>query len=114
APASCSFSIPMICSSVNREGRIVRLRDRRTLPKSGGSSGSQVTPDPTLMVREPDIFWGLVMSFWIGNLMLLVLNIALIGLWIRLLQLPFHYLYPAILVFVCIGVYSAGNSTFDV
>jgi len=73
-----------------------------------------ITPDPTLMVREPDIFWGLVMSFWIGNLMLLVLNIPLIGLWIRLLQLPFHHLYPAILVFVCIGVYSAGNGTFDI
>jgi len=73
-----------------------------------------ITPGPTLMVREPDIFWGLVMSFWIGNLMLLVLNIPLIGLWIRLLQIPFHYLYPAILVFVCIGVYSVGNSTFDV
>lgn len=65
-----------------------------------------ITPGPNLVVQRPDLFWGLVMSFWIGNLMLLVLNIPLIGLWIRLLLVPYHYLYPAILVFVCVGVYS--------
>jgi TctA family transporter len=54
------------------------------------------------------------MSFWVGNLMLLVLNIPLIGLWLRLLSIPYHYLYPIIMAFVCIGAYSVNNSTFDV
>ena len=54
------------------------------------------------------------MSFWIGNVMLLALNIPLIGIWIRLLLIPYHLLYPAVLVFICIGVYTVGNSVFDV
>lgn len=73
-----------------------------------------ITPGPQLMVDRPDLFWGLVMSFWIGNVMLLVLNIPLIGLWVRLLAVPYHLLYPAILMFVCLGVYSINNSAFDV
>src|SRR5690606_10383990 len=60
------------------------------------------------------VFWGLIMSFWIGNLLLVVLNIPLIGLWVRLLTIPYHLLYPSVLVFVCIGVYSINNSAFDV
>lgn len=73
-----------------------------------------VTPGPRMMLDSPDLFWGLVMSFWIGNLLLLVLNIPLIGIWVRILMIPYHLLYPAILVFVCIGVYSVNNSTFDI
>jgi TctA family transporter len=73
-----------------------------------------IVPGPQFMVQKPDMFWGLIMSFWIGNVLLLVLNIPLIGLWIRLLAVPYHLLYPAILMFVCIGVYSVNNSTFDV
>lgn len=73
-----------------------------------------ITPGPTLMVQNPDMFWGLVMSFWVGNLMLLVLNIPLIGVWVKLLSIPYQYLYPAILMFVCIGAYSVHNSTFDI
>lgn len=73
-----------------------------------------VTPGPTLMADRPDIFWGLVMSFWIGNILLLVLNIPLIGLWVRLLLVPYKLLYPAILVLICIGVYSVNNSSFDI
>lgn len=73
-----------------------------------------ITPGPQLMTEKPDLFWGLIMSFWIGNIMLLVLNIPLIGVWVRLLAVPYHMLYPAVLVLVCIGVFSINNSTFDV
>ncbi|MFN3350600.1 tripartite tricarboxylate transporter permease [Pseudorhodoplanes sp.] len=73
-----------------------------------------IVPGPQLMVKEPELFWGVLMSFWIGNLLLLVLNIPLIGLWIRILAVPYHLLYPAILMFVAIGVYSVNNSPFDV
>lgn len=73
-----------------------------------------VTPGPLMMTEHPDIFWGLVMSFWVGNILLLILNIPMIGLWVRLLAVPYHLLYPAIIMFVCLGVYSVNNSAFDV
>ncbi len=73
-----------------------------------------IQPGPTLIVQQPALFWGLVMSFWIGNLLLLVLNLPLIGLWVRLLLVPYHYLYPAILVFICIGAYSVRSNPADV
>jgi putative tricarboxylic transport membrane protein len=67
-----------------------------------------------VMTRRPDLFWGVVTSMWIGNLMLVVLNLPLIGMWIRLLTVPYRFLYPAILMFCCIGSYSVNNSRFDV
>jgi TctA family transporter len=73
-----------------------------------------IAPGPNFLNQHPDLFWGLIMSFWIGNLILMLFNIPLIGLWIRLLTVPFHWLYPSILLFVCIGVYSVNNSFFDV
>lgn len=73
-----------------------------------------ITPGPAMMAERPDLFWGVVMSFWIGNIMLIILNIPMIGIWVRLLTIPYHMLYPAILMFICIGVYSVGNSVFDV
>ena len=73
-----------------------------------------ITPGPNLMVDKPDVFWGLIMSFWIGNLLLLVVNIPLIGLWVRLLSVPYHLMYPAVLVFVCVGIYSENVSSFEV
>lgn len=73
-----------------------------------------IAPGPTLMTRNPELFWGLIMSFWIGNLLLLVLNVPLIGLWVKVLTIPYHILYPAILMFVCIGVLSVNHSTVDV
>ncbi|MDO5631610.1 MAG: tripartite tricarboxylate transporter permease [Paracoccus sp. (in: a-proteobacteria)] len=73
-----------------------------------------IAPGPQLMTEQPSLFWGLVMSFWIGNLMLLVLNIPLIGLWVRLLMVPYQWLFPAVLMFICIGTYSVNNSAFDV
>jgi len=73
-----------------------------------------ITPGPGVMNERPDLFWGLIASMWIGNLMLLVLNLPLVGLWIRLLAIPYRLLYPAIFVFCCIGAYSVNNEIFDV
>jgi TctA family transporter len=73
-----------------------------------------ISPGPQMMAKHPELFWGLIMSFWIGNVLLLVLNIPLIGLWVRVLVIPYHLLYPAVLMFVSIGVYSINNSAFDV
>jgi putative tricarboxylic transport membrane protein len=73
-----------------------------------------IAPGSQLMTNEPELFWGVLMSFWIGNLMLLILNIPLIGIWIRLLAVPYHMLYPTVLMFVAIGVYSVNNSPNDV
>jgi putative tricarboxylic transport membrane protein len=73
-----------------------------------------IAPGPTLITNHPTLFWGLVASFWIGNLLLVVLNIPLIGIWVRLLQVPYRFLYPAILCLICIGVFSINGSTFDV
>jgi TctA family transporter len=73
-----------------------------------------IEPGPGLMRDHPDVFWGLVGSFWIGNILLLILNIPMIGLWVRLLQIPYRILYPCILCLVCIGVYSINNSIFDI
>lgn len=73
-----------------------------------------IQPGPNLINDEPTLFWGLIMSFWVGNLMLLVLNIPLIGLWVRLLTIPYRLLYPCILVFICLGVYSSDNNVFDI
>lgn len=66
------------------------------------------------MVNHPDIFWGLIMSFWVGNVILVVMNIGLIAFWVRLLLIPYRYLYPAILMFVCVGTYSIAAAPFDV
>ncbi|MGB3406072.1 MAG: tripartite tricarboxylate transporter permease [Jannaschia sp.] len=73
-----------------------------------------ITPGPRLLVEHADLFWGLVASFLIGNVMLLVLNIPMIGLWVRLLQIPYRYMYPTIIVLICMGVYSVNNNVFDI
>jgi TctA family transporter len=73
-----------------------------------------IQPGPSVMAEQPALFWGLVVSMWIGNLFLLVLNLPLIGLWIRMISVPYHLLYPAILVFCGIGVFSLANTDFDV
>ena len=72
-----------------------------------------IQPGPQVMSGNPALFWGLVASMWIGNLMLVVLNLPLIGLWVKLLTVPYRFLYPAILLFCAIGIYSLGNNTFD-
>jgi len=73
-----------------------------------------IAPGPQVMTERPELFWGLVASMWVGNLMLLVLNLPLIGLWVRLLAVPYRLLYPAIFVFCCIGVYTVDAKVFDV
>ena len=70
-----------------------------------------ITPGPQAMATHPNLFWGLVVSMWIGNLFLLVLNLPLVGLWARMVTIPYHWLYPAILCFSCIGIYSVQSST---
>ncbi|MCG5241013.1 tripartite tricarboxylate transporter permease [Azospirillum doebereinerae] len=73
-----------------------------------------ITPGPQIMTKQPELFWGMVASMLVGNVMLVVLNLPLIGLWVRLLRVPYAYLFPAILVFCCIGTYSLKNDVFDV
>lgn len=73
-----------------------------------------IQPGPSVMVEQPALFWGIIVSMWIGNLFLVILNLPLIGIWVRLLTMPYHLLFPAVLVFCAIGVYSIGNSSFDV
>jgi TctA family transporter len=73
-----------------------------------------ITPGPRLISDHPDLFWGLVVSFLFGNFFLLVLNIPLIGLWVRLLRVPHYYLYPTVIMMICVGVYGISNSLTDV
>ncbi|MBV9557220.1 MAG: tripartite tricarboxylate transporter permease [Pseudolabrys sp.] len=73
-----------------------------------------IVPGPQLISQHPDIFWGLIASFWIGNILLVVLNVPMIGIWVKLLAVPYKYLYPSALFFVCIGVYGANNDMFQV
>lgn len=73
-----------------------------------------IQPGPQVMSERPELFWGMIASMWIGNLMLIVLNLPMIGIWVKLLKVPYRLLYPAILVLCCIGVYSLNNSVFDV
>ncbi len=80
----------------------------------GAMTIHSIQPGPQVMTSNPQLFWGLIASMWIGNLMLVVLNLPLIGIWVKLLQVPYRLLYPAILVFCCIGVYSLQNNVWDV
>jgi TctA family transporter len=73
-----------------------------------------IQPGPQVMSSNPKLFWGLIVSMWIGNLFLVLLNLPLVGIWVRLLSVPYKVLYPAILLFCCIGAYSINNNVFDV
>ncbi|WP_372529273.1 tripartite tricarboxylate transporter permease [Piscinibacter sp.] len=73
-----------------------------------------IQPGPQVMSSNPQLFWGLIASMWVGNLMLVVLNLPMIGIWIKLLTVPYRFLFPAITLFCCIGVYTLNNNTFDV
>ncbi|MCC7425633.1 MAG: tripartite tricarboxylate transporter permease [Alphaproteobacteria bacterium] len=73
-----------------------------------------IQPGPRMVESQPELFWGLIASMWIGNVMLLVINLPLIGVWVRLLKVPYDFLYPAILIFCGIGVFSINNNTFDI
>ncbi len=106
---------------------IVKLLEDRGIRLVAGIPGGAVTalmlgalmihgiaPGPQVMTRNPDVFWGLIASMWVGNVFLVILNLPMIGIWVRLLHLPYRVLFPAILMFCCIGVFSLNNSTFDV
>ena len=73
-----------------------------------------IIPGPKLMTEHADLFWGLIVSFLIGNVLLLILNIPLIGIWVRILRVPYYLMYPVIVVLICVGVYSINNSIFDI
>jgi len=73
-----------------------------------------IQPGPAVLTEQPTLFWGIVASMWIGNVFLVLLNLPLIGLWARMIMVPYHYLFPTILVFCAIGVFSLSNSTFDI
>ncbi len=73
-----------------------------------------IVPGPQVMQSDPGLFWGLIVSMWLGNLILVVLNLPMIGVWVQLLRVPYRWLFPAILVFCCIGVYSINNNVWDV
>ena len=73
-----------------------------------------ITPGPKVMVENPDLFWGLIASMWIGNLMLIILNLPFIGIWVKLLTVPYRFLFPSIVCFCVIGLYTLSNNNFDI
>lgn len=73
-----------------------------------------IIPGPQVMTKNPDLFWGMIASMWLGNLMLLIINLPLVGLWVRLLKVPYRLMFPSILIFCCIGIYSVNNNPADV
>jgi TctA family transporter len=105
ADAQCKF-IPMLSLGIPASGTMALMLGALTI--------HGITPGPGVMTQKPDLFWGLVTSMWIGNLMLVVLNLPLVGLWVSLLKVPYRFLFPAIMVFSAIGIYSSNNTSFDV
>jgi putative tricarboxylic transport membrane protein len=73
-----------------------------------------IAPGPQVMTQRPDLFWGMIASMWIGNLMLVVLNLPLIGMWVKFLKIPYRLMFPGICLFIAVGAYSINNSSFDV
>ncbi|HSC71871.1 MAG TPA: tripartite tricarboxylate transporter permease, partial [Candidatus Methylomirabilis sp.] len=105
ADAQCKF-IPMLTLGIPASGTMALML--------GALMIHGIAPGPGVMTEKPDLFWGLIASMWIGNLMLLVLNLPLVGLWVKLLKLPYRFLFPAIMAFSAIGIYSSNSVSFDV
>jgi TctA family transporter len=105
ADAQCKF-IPMLTLGLPASGVMALMLGALTM--------QGIQPGPDVMNQRPDLFWGLIASMWIGNLMLVVLNLPLIGLWVRLLNVPYRLLFPAIVAFAAIGIYSLNNSAFEI
>jgi TctA family transporter len=105
ADAQCKF-IPMLTLGIPASGVMALML--------GALMMHGITPGPEVMFQKADLFWGLIASMWVGNLMLLVLNLPLIGLWVSLLKVPYRLLFPAIMVFSAIGIYSLNNLSFDI
>jgi putative tricarboxylic transport membrane protein len=105
AAAQTSF-IPLLTLGLPSNGVMAMMMSAMTL--------HNVRPGPQVITSSPELFWGLVASMWIGNLMLVILNLPLLGVWVRLLQVPYRLLYLVILLFCCIGIYSIQNSVVDI
>src|SRR5713101_4808584 len=105
ADAQCQF-IPMLTLGLPASGVMALML--------GALQIQGIQPGPEVMTMRPDLFWGLIASMWIGNLMLVVLNLPMIGLWVKLLQVPYRLLFPAIMAFSAIGIYSVNNSSFEI
>jgi putative tricarboxylic transport membrane protein len=105
ADAQCKF-IPMLTLGLPASGVMALMLGALTI--------QGIQPGPEVMTLRPDLFWGLIASMWIGNLLLVVLNLPMIGLWGKLLQVPYRLLFPAIMAFSAIGIYSVNNSSFEI
>jgi putative tricarboxylic transport membrane protein len=105
ADAQCKF-IPMLTLGLPASGVMALMLGALTI--------QGIQPGPAVMTQRPELFWGLIASMWIGNLMLVVLNLPMIGLWVKLLQVPYRLLFPAIMAFSAIGVFSVNNSSFEI
>jgi putative tricarboxylic transport membrane protein len=73
-----------------------------------------IVPGPQVMQKQPDLVWGMIASMWIGNLMLIIINLPLVGIWVRLLRVPYRLMFPSIVIFCAIGIYSVNNAPVDV
>jgi putative tricarboxylic transport membrane protein len=105
ADAQCKF-IPMLTLGLPASGVMALMLGAMTI--------QGIQPGPEVMNQRPELFWGLIASMWIGNAMLVVLNLPLIGLWVKMLSVPYRLLFPAIMVFSAIGIYSVNNTAFDI
>jgi TctA family transporter len=105
ADAQCKF-IPMLTLGLPASGVMALML--------GAMQIQGIQPGPQVMTQRPELFWGLIASMWIGNLMLVVLNLPMIGLWVKLLQVPYRLLFPAIMAFSAIGIFSVNNSSFEI
>jgi putative tricarboxylic transport membrane protein len=105
ADAQCKF-IPMLTLGLPASGVMALMLGALTI--------QGIQPGPEVMTTRPELFWGLIASMWIGNLMLVVLNLPMIGLWVKLLQVPYRLLFPAIMAFSAIGIYSVNTSSFEI
>jgi TctA family transporter len=105
ADAQCKF-IPMLTLGLPASGVMALMLGALTI--------QGIQPGPEVMTQRPDLFWGLIASMWLGNLMLVVLNLPMIGLWVKLLQVPYRMLFPAIMAFSAIGIYSVNTSSVEI
>jgi len=105
AAAQCSF-IPTLALGIPGSATMALMLGALTI--------QGIQPGPQVMTQNPDLFWGLIVSMWTGNGMLVLLNLPLVGLWVKLLQVPYRFLFPAIMMFMAIGVYSLNNQSLDI
>jgi putative tricarboxylic transport membrane protein len=105
ADAQCKF-IPTLTLGIPASATMALMLGALTI--------QGIAPGPQVMTQKPDLFWGLIASMWIGNAMLVILNLPMIGLWVSLLKVPYRILFPCIMAFSCIGIFSVNNSSFEI